>query len=42
VVNWDGRNSVGKRVAQGIYFYRLTLDGLEERGRIVHLRHGNE
>lgn len=42
VVEWDGKNSDGKRVAQGIYFYRLALNGIEERGRIVHLLYRNE
>ena len=35
---WDGRNSDGRVVAQGIYIYRLETDGFEKNGRTVHLR----
>ncbi|MFH1279955.1 MAG: FlgD immunoglobulin-like domain containing protein [Candidatus Eisenbacteria bacterium] len=35
---WNGRNSDDRRVAPGIYLYRVAADGYEKTGRIVHLR----
>lgn len=35
---WDGRNNDDRQVAPGVYLYRVTADGFEETGRIVHLR----
>ncbi len=38
-VTWDGRNTEGRDVAQGIYFYHLDAGGREEMGRIVRLQY---
>ena len=35
---WDGRNSVGERVASGIYFYRLETDTLSPMRKMVILK----
>ena len=32
---WDGRNTVGERVASGIYFYQLQAEGLSYSRRMV-------
>ena len=32
---WDGRNSVGERVASGVYFYQLQADGLSYLRKMV-------
>ena len=32
---WDGRNTVGERVASGVYFYQLQADGLSYSRRMV-------
>jgi hypothetical protein len=33
-LKWAGRDDGGRRVASGIYFYRLYLDGRQEGGTI--------
>ena len=35
---WDGRNDVGERVASGIYFYQLQVDGLSLLRKMVILK----
>ena len=35
---WDGRNDVGERVANGIYFYQLQADGLSYLRKMVILK----
>ena len=35
---WDGRNSLGERVANGIYFYRLLTDDLSPLRKMVILK----
>ena len=35
---WDGRNSVGERVATGIYFYTLTTDDFAATGKMLILK----
>ncbi|GJM44109.1 MAG: hypothetical protein DHS20C21_09510 [Gemmatimonadota bacterium] len=37
-VAWDGRDSLGERVAAGVYFYRLSGAGTEETRRAVLLK----
>lgn len=38
VVTWDGRNDDGRRVAAGVYFYRLQSDAQELTRKVVRLR----
>ncbi len=35
--HWDGRDDDGRRVAPGVYFYRLEAPGLARGGRVVVL-----
>ena len=35
---WDGRNTVGERVASGIYFYQLQADGLSDLRKMIILK----
>ena len=35
---WDGRNTVGERVASGIYFYQLETDTVSSMRKMVILR----
>ena len=35
---WDGRNSLGERVASGIYFYQLTTPSFQQTRRLVILK----
>lgn len=35
---WDGRNSLGSPVADGVYLYRLQTDEFSRTGRVVLLR----
>ena len=37
-VDWDGRASSGERVASGVYFVRLEVDGAVATERMVLLR----
>jgi hypothetical protein len=37
-VDWDGRSGSGERVASGVYFFRLEVDGAVATQRIVLLR----
>ena len=32
---WDGRNTLGERVASGIYFYQLTTPSFQQTRRLV-------
>ena len=36
-VNWNGQDASGQTVASGVYFYRLTLDGITSRSRVMTL-----
>jgi hypothetical protein len=35
---WDGKNAEGKKVASGIYFYRLEVNGASQTKRMVLLK----
>ena len=35
---WDGRNTLGERVASGIYFYQLTTPSFQQTRRLVILK----
>jgi hypothetical protein len=35
---WDGRDEEGRRMAQGMYFYRLTGEGVDQIRRMLLLR----
>jgi len=35
---WDGRDSVGKEVVSGVYFYRISAEGNEISKRMVYLK----
>ena len=37
-VRWDGRDSIGRRVSSGVYFYRLAGEGEEVTRKLVVLR----
>ena len=32
---WDGTDAVGRAAAAGVYLYRLTVDGVQQTGRMV-------
>jgi hypothetical protein len=36
--HWDGRDDAGRRVASGVYFYRIDAGGYSDSGRMVFLR----
>ncbi len=36
--HWDGRNNLGERVANGIYFYQLQVDSVSFRRKMVILK----
>jgi serine/threonine protein kinase len=38
VMRWDGRDSRGRRVATGIYFYRIQAGAFSATGRVVRIR----
>jgi hypothetical protein len=35
---WDGRNDAGRPVATGVYFYRVSGGGVQQRGKLVVIR----
>ncbi len=35
---WDGRNSVGERIASGVYFYQLQADSVSQLRKMVILK----
>ncbi len=35
---WDGRNSVGERIASGVYFYQLQADSISQMRKMVILK----
>jgi len=37
-IRWDGKNSNGLQVASGVYFVRLTADGLAKSIKITHIK----
>ncbi len=37
-IDWDGRDTSGRRVANGVYIYRLTLNGIDECRKMVLVR----
>lgn len=38
---WDGRNSLGQFVANGVYFYKLNADGQSQVKKMVFNQNGN-
>jgi len=38
VVRWNGRDTLGRSVASGVYFYDLTAGAFHDRKRMVLLR----
>jgi hypothetical protein len=38
VIQWNGENSVGQRVASGVYFYRLDTEGFSSSRKMVLLK----
>ncbi|UCD06278.1 MAG: T9SS type A sorting domain-containing protein [candidate division WOR-3 bacterium] len=38
VVNWQGTDNLGRRLADGVYFMRITTDELKETKKIIHVR----
>jgi hypothetical protein len=37
-VGWDGRDSAGKRVSSGVYFYRIVTDTDQAERKMVILK----
>ena len=37
-VRWDGRDAGGRTVANGIYYLRLTAEGLHQSRKVVKLQ----
>jgi hypothetical protein len=37
-VGWQGTDDLGRRLAEGIYFMRITTDELKETKKIIHVR----
>lgn len=37
-ISWNGRSSSGSAVSSGVYFYRLTTDGIVQTKKMVLLR----
>lgn len=37
-VRWDGRDDIGRIVASGVYFYRLTAQGQQQTRRLTFIR----
>jgi len=37
-IQWDGRDALGREVASGTYFYRLSIDGWVETKRMIVVR----
>lgn len=35
IVNWDGRNEVGKEVDNGMYIYSMLIDGVHYSGKVL-------
>ncbi len=35
---WDGRNSVGERIASGVYFYQLQADNVSQLRKMLILK----
>ncbi len=38
IVNWDGEDVYGDRVASGVYFYRVSLDSQAYMGKMTLLK----
>ncbi|UCG30388.1 MAG: T9SS type A sorting domain-containing protein [candidate division WOR-3 bacterium] len=38
VVNWQGTDNLGRRLAEGVYFMRITTDELKDTRKIIHVR----
>jgi hypothetical protein len=38
LVNWQGSDDLGRRLAEGVYFMRITTDELKETKKIIHVR----
>ena len=36
-VLWDGLNGAGRKVSSGVYFYNLSLPGVDESRRMILL-----
>jgi len=37
-VTWDGRDSRGRAVSSGVYFYRMTTEGFQETRKMLLLK----
>lgn len=37
-VNWDGKDDQARRLACGVYFYRLAAKGFKSTKKVVELR----
>jgi flagellar hook assembly protein FlgD len=35
MINWDGKDNKGKKVAAGTYFINLEIDGISEVEKVV-------
>ena len=38
VVNWQGTDDLGRRLAEGVYFMRITTDELRDTKKVIHVR----
>jgi len=38
LANWQGTDDLGRRLAEGVYFMRITTDDLKDTKKIIHVR----